>query len=344
MTRALMSSTDQKRKVRLPERNGLLALLLPVLMWGMALPLSAQSLLRRVDSVLTANYRKVNYDTAYLTRPQTKWTLRARMNLSGLAIEAEGIDNGQNFDSELVANSKATLSLGVSYLGVSLNLALNPAKMLGKYHDYELNLNCYRRNFGFDIVYQDAKNFKGWYDLDGAPRFDLPDGTLKVNTLNLNAYYAFNHRRFAYPAAFSQSYIQRRSAGSFLLAASAMGQQAVFDMEEQPELRLKMTNIGIGGGYGYNFVPGQGWLLHLSLLPTFIVYSKASLTYDDDRVSLNYRFPEFIVTGRAAVVRQWSRYFVGLSAVYNITNINGKDNLTIYNSKWLARAFFGVRL
>ena len=339
-----MTTSILKRKVRLPMCKGLFAMLLPALMWGMILPLSAQSLFRRVDSVLTANYRKVNYDTAYLTRPHTKWTLRARMNLSGLAIEAEGIDNGQNFKSEMVANSKATLSLGVSYLGVSLNLALNPAKMLGKYHDYELNLNCYRRNFGFDIVYQDAKNFTGWYDQDGMERFDLPDGTLKVNTLNLNAYYAFNHRRFAYPAAFSQSYIQRRSAGSFLLAASAMGQQAVFDMEQQPELRLKMTNIGIGAGYGYNFVPGKGWLLHLSLLPTFIVYSKASLTYDDDRVSLNYRFPEFIVTGRGAIVRLWGRYFVGLSTVYNITNINGKDDLTIYNSKWLFRTFFGLRI
>ena len=215
---------------------------------------------------------------------------------------------------------------------------------MGKYNDYELNLNCYRRNFGFDIIYQDAKNFTGWYDLEDAERFEFPDGMLKVKTLNMNAYYAFNNRRFAYPAAFSQSYIQRRSAGSFLLAASAMGQQAIFDMEQLPEMRLKMTNIGIGGGYGYNYVPGEGWLLHLSLLPTFIVYSNASLTYGDNNASLKYRFPEFIVTGRTAAVRLWNKFFVGLSMVYNFTNINGMDALSIYNSKWLVRTFFGMRV
>ena len=49
-------------------------------------------------------------------------------------------------------------------------------------------------------------------------RIDLPEGILQVKTLNVNAFYVFNYRRFSYPAAFSQSYIQRRSAGSFLLA------------------------------------------------------------------------------------------------------------------------------
>ena len=248
----------------------------------------------------------------------------------------------QHFRSEMEANSKATISLGVGYRGLTLNFALNPAKMMGKYNDYELNLNFYRSNFGFDVIYQDAKNFTGWYNQDGVERFELPDGMLRVKTLNLNGYYAFNSRRFSYPAAFSQSYIQRRSVGSFLLAASAMSQRATLDWDEQ--LELKMTNIGIGGGYGYNFVPGKGWLLHLSLLPTFIVYSRASMTYEGDRVKLRYRFPEFIVTTRAAVVHQWTNCFLGLSAVVNYTTVGSKDDLSVYNTKWRVRTFFGLRI
>ena len=302
----------------------------------------AQGILQRADSMLTVNYRKGDVDTAYIVRPATKWTVTARMNVSGAKIEAEGIDQGQHFKAEMQANRKATLSLGVSYLGLSLSASLNPAKLMGKYRDYELNFNSYGRRFGFDIIYQDAKNFTGWHDHDGMERITLPDGLLSVKTLNLNAFYVFNSRRFSYPAAFSQNYIQRRSAGSFLLAASGQGQHATLEWDQ--EMQLKMTNISLGAGYGYNYVPSHGWLLHISALPTFIVYSNTSMTFGDTRVPLHYHFPEAIITGRGAVVRQWGNKFLGMSMLFNFTNIGHEESLAIHNIKWRVRTFFGLRL
>ena len=322
--------------------DGLMATMLLAMMSCLSLPLSAQGLFQRVDSMLARKYHKGNIDTAYIMRPQTKWTITARLNESGATIESVGMENGLRFKSDIEANRKATLSVGVSYLGFTLSAALNPAKLLGKYSDFEFNFNCYGRRFGFDIIYQDAKNFTGWYDMEGMERIGLPDGMLKVKTLNVNAFYVFNNRRFSYPAAFSQSYIQRRSAGSFLLAASGMGQYATFD--DVTEMKLKMTNIGLGAGYGYNYVPGRGWLLHISALPTFIVYSNTSMTFDTDRVPLHYHFPEVIITGRGAVVRQWGNKFIGLSMVYNYTNIGHEESLAIHNTKWRVRTFFGLRL
>ena len=240
------------------------------------------------------------------------------------------------------ANRKSTLSVGVSYLGFSLSAALNPAKLMCKYSDYELNFNSYSKRFGFDFIYQNAHNFTGWHDMEGMERIELPADMLSVKTLNLNAYYAFNSRRFSYPAAFSQSYIQRHSAGSFLLAASGMGQHATLSWEQ--EMQIKMTNIGLGAGYGYNYVPSQGWLLHISALPTFIVYSNTSMTFGDTRVPLHYHFPEVIITGRGAVVRQWGNKFYGLSMVFNFTNIGHEENLALHNIKWRVRTFFGLRL
>ena len=319
----------------------ILAIFLAV-MGPLALPLSAQNFFQRFDSVMTEKYRKGDIDTAYIMRPRTKWTVKARFNLSGATIESEGIDNGQHFKSEMTADYKSTLSMGISYLGISLNTALNPAKLLGKYNDYELNINSYGNRFGWDFIFQNAHNFTGWHDHEGMERIELPADMLSVKTLNLNAYYAFNGRRFSYPAAFSQSYIQRRSAGSFLLAASGMGQQAKLDWNQKME--LKMTNIGMGAGYGYNYVPAQGWLLHISGLPTFIVYSKTSMTFGDNRVPLHYHFPEVIITGRGAVVRQRGNKFYGLSMVYNFTNIGNEESLALHNQKWRLRAFFGLRL
>ena len=306
----------------------------------------AQSLFQRVDSMLILRYRKGGIDTAYITRPQTKWTLTARLNVSGAQIKSEGIEEGHHFESKMEADYKSTLSVGMSYLGFTLSMALNPAKLMGKYRDYELNFNSYGRRFGFDIIYQDAKNFTGWNETEGMDRVELPADLLSVKTLNVNAYYAFNSRRFSYPAAFSQSYIQRRSAGSFLLAASGMGQKGTVHGERlgMQEMAFKMTNIGLGAGYGYNYVPHQGWLLHISGLPTFIVYSNTSMTFDGTKVSLKYHFPEVIITGRGAAVYQWSNKFLGLSMVYNFTNIGHEESLAVHNAKWRIRTLFGLRL
>jgi hypothetical protein len=305
---------------------------------------NAQGLWRtlgRVDSLLSERYQHGNIDTTYITRPQTKWTVMGRLNVSGAALETEGVDTGTPFHSRMYADYKSTLSVGLRYLGVSLFLSLNPAKMMGDYKDFELNLCSYGNRWGFEFIYQNAQNFTGWYEDDQTPRVDLPSDVLSLKSLNVNAYYAFNNRRFSYPAAFSQSYIQRRSAGSFLLGISGQGQKAETNATQQSV--LKVTNIGLGAGYGYNWVPGRNWLLHLSVLPTLIVYSHTSLTVNDNRIPLDYHFPEVIITGRGAIVRQFGRFFVAATMVYNYSNIGDRDQLAVYNAKWRARLSVGYR-
>lgn len=305
-----------------------------------------------IDSVLTLRYLRGNYDTNYVTRPQTKWTLVGRFNVAGAKIHTIACQNGQSFETELTAEKKATVTIGVSYLGLSLNLSVNPAKMLGKYRDYEIGFRSYGKRFGFDITYQDANNYEGWHETGGVRQsVTTSEDMFRLRTLNVNAYYAFNQRRFSYPAAFAHSYIQRRSAGSFLLAASGQGQHGEVNggMTEEgvrrEKMDFKMTNIALGAGYGYNYVPARSWLIHISLLPTFIVYSKSTISIDDEDVSLHHHFPEGIITARSAFVKQiGSNKFAGLSVVYNYTGTGDKDYLSIRNQKWLARLYFGVRL
>lgn len=305
-----------------------------------------------IDSVLTVKYWRANVDTNYVTRPQTKWTLIGRFNVSGSKIKTKGQEYGQSFETELSADKKATVSVGVSYLGLSLNLSVNPAKMLGKYRDYEIGFRSYGKRFGFDISYQDASNFEGWREVGGVRKnITTSEDMFRLRTLNVNAYYAFNQRRFSYPAAFAHSYIQRRSAGSFLLAASGHGQHGEVsagnteDGADGKNIDFKMTNIALGAGYGYNYVPARSWLLHISLLPTFIIYSKSTFSVDDTDISLHRHFPEAIITARSAFVKQiGSNKFAGLSVVYNYTGVGDKDYLSVRNQKWLARLYFGVRL
>jgi len=91
-------------------------------------------------------------------------------------------------------------------------------------------------------------------------------------------------------------------------------------------------------------VPKQDWLLHISAIPTFIVYSNTSMTFDDTRIPFHYHFPEVIITGRGAVIRQWGNKFFGMSMVFNFTNNGYEENLALHNIKWRIRTFFGLRL
>ena len=70
-------------------------MLLLALMNLQSLPVSAQSFFHRIDSTLAARYyRKTGFDTTYISRPMTKWTITARANVSGAKIESEGMDQG----------------------------------------------------------------------------------------------------------------------------------------------------------------------------------------------------------------------------------------------------------
>lgn len=303
--------------------------------------------LAKADSLLSVRYYRQGYDTNYIFRPPGKAMLRLVYNLSGAVLEAESHYSVEPYRSYAEADYKGTLSAALTYKGVTLSMALNPGALIGKYKDYEFNLNSYGNKFGFDIIYQYARNFKGWLKRSDEPRIDIPTDLLSLKTLNLNGYYVFSHRRFSFPAAFSQTFMQRRSAGSWMLAASYQGQYLKIRPDDQlgnKSVSLQVANLGIGGGYGHNFVLPHKWLLHLSFMPTLIVASSTHMTLDDAKEELHYRFPEVIVTGRTALVHYWQRTFIGATGVVTFTNIGSPRHLEVRNVKWRFRTFWGIRL
>ena len=68
------------------------------------------------------------------------------------------------------------------------------------------------------------------------------------------------------------------------------------------------------------------------------------MNFGETTVPLNYHFPEVIITGRGAALYQWSNKFLGLSMVFNFTNIGYEESLTLHNIKWRIRTFFGLRI
>lgn len=299
------------------------------------------------DSILSERYyAHTSVDTNYICRPDERLTLKLRYNVSGASVRGVGKFD-HRYTSHISSDLKGTLSVGATYMGVSLGFALNPGALIGRYKDYEINVTSYGNRFGFEYIYQHARNFEGWERVDNGPRMNIAVDMISMYTTNINAYYAFGGRRFSYPAAFTQSYIQRRSAGSWLLAASFQTQNLHSRANTQGGtqlLNLRETNFGIGGGYGHNFVTRHNWLMHVSVLPTFVVAANNRMTLYGEKHTMNGNFSDVIVTGRAAVVHSWRNRFAGMSAMYTSTIIGRHGEVQVQHLKWRVRLFVGMRL
>ena len=302
-----------------------------------------------IDSALTARYYRIPYDTNYVVRPEGNLTLKVKVNQTGNDFHAKGTVNGIYSKADLHTSYKTTMSIDVSYRGLSASLSINPAKMSGAYKDYEFNFNYYSSRLSLDLSYQRSESLAGdiWFN-DNPGRLESGEATMKV--LNVAAYYTFNHRRFSFPAAFNQSYIQRQSAGSWLAGISYQGgsiktTDALIERNPNaPETRIYVGHLGIGGGYGYNWVIGHKWLLHFSMLPTFVVYNRNNMTVRGERKEAQHMRFNMIFNERAAVVYNFSpRYFAGATLVMN-NSVFDDDVVVVNQNKWRARVSLGMRL
>ena len=302
--------------------------------------------LHKGDQLLEAKYKKISFDTLYIGRPDARWTIKLRTNLSGAQLKFNGSKNQIPFNGDLRADYRGTLSVAVAYRGIAVGLAVNPAKLAGKSKDNEFNLNSYSNKFGFDVVLLSSKTYHGSVETNGVSS-DINKGQLKQKAVNLNFYYAFNGRRFSFPAAFSQSYVQKRSAGSFMLGMSMDGQYTdAYDVMTNSGVgnaKMRIYALGIGAGYGYNLVVGRHWLFHLSTLPTFDVLLRSYIETDEGKVNLHYRFPSVIIVGRGAAVYSWKNKFFGATMVFNYSSVGDENRLQIKRAKERLRLFYGFR-
>ena len=305
---------------------------------------------KRINKKLTDIYFKSVYDTTYVVRPKQKWLFRVLGNYAGNAIHAKGTVNDVWSKYNLHTHRNASIGLEVNYCDLVVSMSINPDRIRGLYDDFELNFEYHGSKFSIDFSYQHSTSLSGKIKLGNIDH--LNEDGLNMRVVNFAGYYTFNHRRFSFPAALYQNYYQQRSAGSWLAGLSFQGGsiKTTDELKERspqaPEVQINFNNIALGGGYGYNFVLGKRsqWLLHISALPSVVVYKHNTLTLNqnekrDHGLSLNMIFNE-----RAAVVYHFSpRYFVGGSVIISNSIFDNKK-ITINQNKWFSRIFFGFRL
>ena len=299
----------------------------------------------RADSILRERYERVTYDTQYICRPDRRLLFRIRGNFSGNSIRYKNVQDGNDSHAHISTDLRGTISLGVSYMGIAVSYSINPAKIKGSNKDYELNVSASSNRYIIDFNYQRSNTLSGDITTQNGS-YHIGKELLCMKMMNITGFYIFNHRRFSYPAAFSQSYIQRRSAGSWMAGFSFMG-GSINTSDDAPagshELHLKVRNIALGGGYGYNLVHRK-WLFHLSAMPTVIVYNYNNITMDGVKRAEYTHFPDLLINSRAAIVYNISpRYFIGSNVVFNSSTFGNFKHYT-FQTKWRARMVFGFRL
>lgn len=312
--------------------------------------------------------RTISTDTNYVVRPLQPWTLKARYKLASTYFSTEDNYGGDNYKYYFESDYKSSVGVTANYRGLSVSLALNTSHNSGT----ELNINYYNNKFGIDLGYTDTKHFRGSEDFSDFWKRDSHKDDLRDTRLtaySLSGYYVFNRKKFSFPAAFTHSWIQKKSAGSFLAGLTLYTGKFDVDLnvatpEKAQRLhywidKARMSYVSLDFGYGYNFVLGKHWLLHASLMPGLMLwkdYNADVMKLDVDqqtgkvvfgeskREHWPKRFWDKAGTIRASVNYMFDRSFIGASSVYLLERIGNSDEGRVFGLRWKIFAYYGIRL
>lgn len=272
---------------------------------------------RKVDSFLQKRQARQNTDTDYIFRPQERWLIRTRGDISQSLIKFRSIltEDNQGYYFDLHSKPRYKQHFGFGYRGIVLGFGIGFTK---KKSDKELAIKYYGNRFGGEVTFGYLGSLMGKFNLVGYEA-DIPEGDMDCNYIQIGAYYAFNGNRFSMPAAMNQSFIQRKSAGSPLVTTNF--RFVLFGIQEDKDgdslLNTRSLFVGLGGGYGYNWVPSDHWLLHVSATETLGVFGNTnfrSTLFPGQRVKANGRFIPLVTTGNVAVLYYFNKFYGGAFA------------------------------
>lgn len=220
----------------------------------------------------------------------------------------------------------------------------------------EFGLSLYSSVVGGDIYYRKSgSDFKirstsGIFNPGEEPSYDKNIDAFSVNIKGLNVYWVFNHKKFSYPAAFSQSSNQRRSAGSFLGGFSYSQHEIHFDHSKLPNVieenlnqslkfkEINYSDYSLSFGYAYNWVFARNCLASISLMPA-VAYKNSRIDLQEMSYPTLKNFNLDLIT-RAGIVYNNSKYFVGTSLVMHTYDYR-TSNFDLNNSFGTIRVYAG---
>ena len=249
-----------------------------------------------IDSMAVATV-----DRSYIEQPQKPWSVELRTeageNLLKMTSDMPALSGGVATLTAETSNGFSTsagLWLGYRGYGFGWSKALTGKGStfsfgaMGGSFGINLRINTYRSNQPDLTLSYSNKEMN--YNKKSRAELDDP---IRVRSLFLDGYYMFNGKHFSYAAAYDQSLIQRKSAGSLMAGLMYYHTSVSFeDRSNWPLMafmkgvgKLKFTQASVGAGYAYNWVPARGWLVNMMVMPMLQFYNRLSAytyrIYDD---------------------------------------------------------------
>ncbi len=251
------------------------------------------------------------------------------------ARDADGNKQELRFSPDMPFRAGPYVGFSLLFLGYTFNIGAKGSSL----DRSSIYLSLYSQFVGIDYYYEaDANNYrlksvKGFGN-DVADRInDVSFSGMSTYFMNLHIYYLFNNKHFSYPAAYSQSTVQKRSTGGFILGFNYTHENVKFDYTKLPPALLHDENgnpllldelkvgavhyrdYSISAGYGYNWVFGKNLLANFTFSPTFGYNFSKGEKFNASEKLFDLDALNFDLITRASVVWNNSRYFAGVSFV-----------------------------
>ena len=256
--------------------------------------LSAQTgvsdLLKKVGTIKDSMVVK-GVDRRYIDIPERPWQVMLRGNISQtiVSMKANGIVRDKTYDNDTRLKTQPTQKIGlkIGYRGCGLGYMINVGGDKGS----RLTLGATGKSYSLNVRYNSFESSRPNIDMesDHLTAEDLEEmkkvkliDPIRVNTLLADGYYLFNSKKFSYAAAYKQSVIQKRSAGSLMAGVMFNYTDIDYAADSNGDLIFVMHGIGrvklwqgsVGVGYAYNWVPAHGLLINVMAMPMLTLVNK----------------------------------------------------------------------
>lgn len=301
----------------------------------------------RIGEGFTSLFKEFNtIDSSYIEPQHYNYALMLQ-NTNTYEMYTIGSKDGQRITLAPEPTYRLGPYFGWRWVFLGYTLDLTHLGMSGS-RKKEYDISLYSSLFGIDLFYRETGNdykIRSLY-MGNGERVSEMDGVdfngFHATIKGINVYYIFNHRKFSYPAAFSQSTVQRRSAGSFLLGVGYTHHNLDLNLGELSKMvgdrveaertlmidttiiggEVKLNDYSVSTGYAYNWVFARNWLFDVSL--SLALGYKYTLGDSQSKhfTFRDFKFKNFNVdgVGRFGLIWNNTKWYVGTSAVFHTYN------------------------
>ncbi len=334
-----------------------------------SLPIKRNTIFRRVGRVFTKLFKSFNdIDTRYIEPQHYDYTVMVQ-NTNANEIYTLKSKSGQSIKFSPLPTVKIGPYFGWRWIFFGYTFDVAHTSSGGK---TELDVSLYSSLFNIDLYYRKTKGYRFneiylGENIDKYLLKGLPFTGLEVDMKGFDLYYIFNHRKFSYPAAFSQSTNQRRSAGSPLVGIGFTSNNINLDadylkqvideyiagsgIDAQLDTGMMFNHVNymsfqISGGYAYNWVFAKNFLFAASLaVAVAYKHSSGKLKYPSEYSLKDFTFGDFNIdgVGRFGVVWNNTKLYAGANAILHSYTYS-KSQFKTNNFLWSLNIYVGVNI